>query len=680
MTDDVILPRFRSDLEVLPDGKREGEVGYILRDPRTGWVFKLGEHDYYICQHLDGHTTLATLQAGYEARFDHPLPREEFDAFLEQLQQCGFVDGYADLSTEEIGELFGRDPHTFRRLSLWNPDQFFSWLASRVGWCFTRWVFWLSVPFLLFSVWLVARDWQNYTSQFDQIWEFTNVVWLILVGLFLVMIPRAMIYGAACKHFGGTVPAAGVGIARLRPKVFVDVTSLRWLPKSNRVQAIFSHAWSILILWSIGTIGWWLTTPGTRVNMFWLLLSATAGWSALWAWNPKLPKDAYHLLIIWLGIPRFRGRALRMVAHLLFAWRTSEPLDRREFHQFLAFGVGAWTYNIIHIWIIWGAMGSALINVFQGWGALIFLGILTLLIPAWIMKPVTKLTNWLLAVPARFGINKKTIRGGLLLLLIIALLLPYRYETGGPFTILPIQSYEVHSEIEGGRIESVTVKEGQWVNPGVVLGRIDPLEYEKNLKTNQALLDASIAKLNLLRKQFAILSQPPDIEQIQQLEADVRRLQVAVEGAKRDLALTTLRAPAVGKVVTQHIDQKVGQYLKKGDLFAVVENARTVQVEIPVWEGDIPDVRIGATVRAVPWSFPSRTFEGRVLSVASSGTLDPTKTTVVHVLAQLQNPDEVLRSAMTGYAKIDTDTKWVWEVLVRRLLRWIQVEVWYWIP
>ncbi len=35
---------------------------------------------------------------------------------------------------------------------------------------------------------------------------------------------------------------------------------------------------------------------------------------------------------------------------------------------------------------------------------------------------------------------------------------------------------------------------------------------------------------------------------------------------------------------------------------------------------------------------------------------------------------------MTGYAKIATGDRPVWDVLFRPIIRWFKVQVWYWIP
>lgn len=750
------LPQFRADLEVLPNRRGSRKAGYILRDPHTEWVFELGEEDYFICQQLDGRTSFATLQARYEERFGETFSPAELDAFLEQLRRCGFLRETASVSPEELEDVWGQEDHgKIYRFPLVHTDGFFSWLAPRVRWVFTRQFVWLSLPVVLFSLWLMITHWSTYTRQFDQLWQFSHLMGLALVGLLGVMIPREVVGGCALKLFGGVVPTGGISIARLRPRVFVDLRAARWIPKPAKIRVIFAHGYVPIVVWAVGTIGWWLTTPGTRMNSVWLFLSATAAWSALWNWNPKLPRDGYQLLSVWFETRRLRPRAMRAFERLFVSWEPTEPLSRRERCWFLAFGFGAWLYLILHVWIIWGSVGSALVRSFQGAGAAVFVLAFLYCFPGRFTKPLKRAGLWLLAGKARLGV-RRLVRLGLAATVLTVMFLPYPYQTGGPFKILPLKQTEIHAEVEG-RITEVLVRENSWVERNQALARIDPREYEKNLETAREQLTAAEAQLRLLRAgpkpeeveraeqqvqkaeqdvrearvklnfsrpraerytelyreeavsrqeyenalrtrdvdieqlnvnlkalevakaNLAVVKSGPRPEEIEAQEAEVRRLQTVVRNYEEQLRLTVLTSPAEGRVITPYIDQRVGQYLKKGDLFAVVADPRTVQIEVQVPEEEAPQVRRGAAVQIVPWAFPHKTFLGTVLSVAPVATHNEGLTTV-RVLAEIPNPDQVLKADMTGYAKISAAEKPVWDVLFRPLIRWFQVEFWYWIP
>src|SRR2546428_7012775 len=153
-----------------------------------------------------------------------------------------------------------------------------------------------------------------------------------------------------------------------------------------------------------------------------------------------------------------------------------------------------------------------------------------------------------------------------------------------------------------------------------------------------------------------------------------------------DVGLTTLRAPVTGRVSTPLVDQKVGQYLKKGDLFATMEQVQAVQVEVQVPEGDVALVKTGAKVKVAPWAYPHERFTGSVTDIAPIAAIPPTtsptgnKLNSVRVLAELPNEDLRLKSQITGFAKIETRYMSLGLVLSRLIIRWFQVQFWYWLP
>jgi putative peptide zinc metalloprotease protein len=121
------------------------------------------------------------------------------------------------------------------------------------------------------------------------------------------------------------------------------------------------------------------------------------------------------------------------------------------------------------------------------------------------------------------------------------------------------------------------------------------------------------------------------------------------------------------------------------DLIAEIEDGRTVRAEVQVPESSIADVQVGAAVRLHTWAYHERTFEGRVVSIApaaaatDSGSPEPGMV-AVRVLTEIANPDGLLKSEMTGYAKIASARRPVWRVLSDPLTRFVMVEVWSWIP
>ncbi|MBI1892831.1 MAG: efflux RND transporter periplasmic adaptor subunit [Candidatus Rokubacteria bacterium] len=649
-------------------------MGFIVKDPQSGAVFTLGEREYFLCQQLDGRTSLDEVLARFRSRFQDPLSRESLSAFVRELAERGLLVGTEAALAMAVAAPAGERRPLWRR-KLINPDKILGMLAPHVSWCFTRaFLVGSSLPVLL-AVHILVTNWGEFSAAAA---ESLGEDVLKLIGLwFAVQLLAVIVQGLAVKVQGGEVREIGVQIFRMLPRFYCRTSGGFWRGrKSSNMAVQFAPIHFVLVMWAGATIVWWLNGPGTyayTTGLMFAMASTLCMWMTV---NPLEKRWGYTLLTVWTEVPNLQQFSIAALRARLSRRGPSQPLTHRERTWFVWFGLLWIAFTTAWLADVLWKVGVALTGALQGAGAIILIAWMVYGLP--IGRPVRRALPLIWNPSARVSV-RLVVRVAILLILVIGSFLPYSYHAGGSFKILPVQRYEVHVEIDGGVIRTVAVKEGQWVNKGDVLATIDQREYRKNLETAEAQLASTRAQLSLLRKQIAMLTDVPDIERIQQLEAEVRRLEVVVGNAKRELELTILRSPISGKVITPHIDQKVGEFLKKGDMLAVIEDARTVEVEISVPEGDVPEVRPGAAVTAAPWAYPDRTFSGDVLSVASAASGDG-KSTVVRVLARLANPDGLLKSEMTGYAKIGADTKPVWEVVMRRLLRWIKVEVWSWIP
>jgi putative peptide zinc metalloprotease protein len=682
------LPAVRPDLAVVPRRARGKTIAYVVQDPQHHAAFELDEEEHFLLSRLDGRSTRDDVLQQYEARFGASLVAEDLDAFIRQLGEQQLLAGWAP-RPPTLPEIAARDdvfPVTHRQLVGWRGDRVFGWLSRHLRWLFMR-----PVQYLFGAV--------TVTGLVVLVLAFGDLVQAVrlhgspafLVGLIvmsgLVHSVRALAHGVAYKHFGGQVPIIGVRLVfYVLPWLYCDYSGIRWLAKkSHRLWTIFAGLYFQIVLWAVAMVAWRLTAPGTFTNSLWLLVAVSAGGSALLVTaNPFIPLAGYRLLTTWLEVPQLRERALAVFG----AWATRRPapeaLTRRERRWFRIYGALAAGYFAAYWVLVVTVLAVWLTGAFQGAGAVATLVFIVFLFHRPLGRATGRLAGvrWMMVDKESSRSMRWVVRGGALALLIVVLLLPYPYETGGPFTIISTTRAEVTCDIDGGRVLQVFVREGEVVQPGQRLAQLDPREYERNVEVTRAQLAESEAKLQLLRKELALLVNPPNIESIHVLEAQTRRAQALLADYERQLELTTLRSPIAGRVMTPLIEQTAGKYLKRGDLFAVIEEMERVRVQIRVPEGDAPKVRVGAPVKVVAWAYPDTTFHATVLSTAplalASG--NPGQDRSVRAVAELDNEGGYLTSNITGYAKIRTETMPVWRVLSRLILRWLRVEVWYWIP
>lgn len=331
----------------------------------------------------------------------------------------------------------------------------------------------------------------------------------------------------------------------------------------------------------------------------------------------------------------------------------------------------------------------------------------------------------------------------LLVGLVIALFLPYPYEPGGNVLIYPARK-QVITVDEAGVISEVFFKGGETVKGGTVIGRVINADYTAQIRVLNAKIDEQRAVVDNLRtlprKEEVQLAeerlalertnevfsgdkvkrlQPllemeaisreefeaarkqhmADRQQVVQREAELALVKVPVTpseivAAEAKLASlveeratyearvvrSDLRMPFEGNLLTLNLQNKVGSFLQKGETFATVEDTGTVTAEIEIQEGDIAYLKLGNEVRVRAVSFAvEREFNGKVTLIDRNVTPKSTGN-VIKVQASIDNPQGLLRTGMAGRAKVLGESMPVWKAFTMAIVRFVQVQVWSWIP
>ncbi len=754
------FPALRADLEILPSPTRSGPTnGFLIKDPLSQQVFEMEKEEYFLCQQLDGQTSLDTIHTRFENHFAISVSYAEIEAFVRQLDFQGLLE-----NTVTEGMFHYREAEEqlipIRQYPLFNPHRLLSWLSIRLWWWFTRPFVIATSTLIAIGVWLLISRWSDLTNILHIMWQPTHWPLLIIVGILCVQVSHELVHGLVSTHYGGHVTEAGcMTFYYVIPKFYVSRRQTIALPTREKAKlywVFFAGLYCQFLLASIGIIGVLLAAPHSYAHFFFGALWSTAAMGAVHNGNIAHRRDAHFLLAMWLGIVEMRKRTIEVLMNWILRRPEPEPLTPRERFGFRLFGLLTIAYYFFHANVMIWTFGEEVTRSFQGTGLFLWAGVLLFIAHRPLLRYLRAPVHWLTASKAN-NFTRRLTRVVWLAIVIGILLLPYPYETGGVFKVLPLKQTQIHAEVEG-RILEVFVKENHWVQPGQPLAEIEPREYEKNLKTTQEQLAVAEAQLRLLqagpkpeevqkaeqevkkaeqdvreaevrlgfshskaeryaalykeeavsqqdyenavrerdvnREELGARKKTLDVakahlalvksgsrpEEIEAKEAEIRRLQTLVADYEEELRLTVITSPVEGQIITPYIDQKSGQYLEKGDLFGIVVDSRSVQIEVLVPEEESPQVQQGARLRVVAWAFPDKTFMGTVMSVAPIAQKTDGGITTVRVLAEIPNADNLLKADMTGYAKSSTEGKPVWDVLLRRIIRWFQVEFWYWLP
>jgi HlyD family secretion protein len=264
--------------------------------------------------------------------------------------------------------------------------------------------------------------------------------------------------------------------------------------------------------------------------------------------------------------------------------------------------------------------------------------------------------------------------------------------------IQPKRKVDISADISG-RVIELAVEEGNWVDKGDLLLRIDPTTYQAAVRrveaaVAQAQAQSSQARANWLQAQNAArraeqLSQGDnlisnqDLEQARtqvavteaQLEAarfGVAQAQAALSEAREALRKTTIVAPMSGRITRLNIEEGetavVGTMNNPGSLLLTVSDLSEMEARVRVDETDVPHMSHGdsATVRID--AFPNQVFVGHVTRIANSAMQAPAaslggaagaraQSIDFEVVITLADPPEQLRPDLSATADIVTDSR-----------------------
>jgi multidrug efflux pump subunit AcrA (membrane-fusion protein) len=139
-----------------------------------------------------------------------------------------------------------------------------------------------------------------------------------------------------------------------------------------------------------------------------------------------------------------------------------------------------------------------------------------------------------------------------------------------------------------------------------------------------------------------------------------------------------LRSPIAGIVVTPRLQNAAGEHLEAGATFAQVLDLSSAVVDVAIPQRDVALLRSGQSAVIKLDSYPQRSWHNTVSVVspeAEKGDGEPTFAARI----PLSNSDAMLRTGMTGRAKIFIGIRPAGYVLLRRPALWIWQTLWNWI-
>ena len=218
------------------------------------------------------------------------------------------------------------------------------------------------------------------------------------------------------------------------------------------------------------------------------------------------------------------------------------------------------------------------------------------------------------------------------------------------------------------------------------LDRINVEKQQKNLASLEKGREESQAQLDLLRSGARLEDIDAARHAVQAAQAELSRIEQQIQFAHQQQTESALLMPFDGYLVDSHLDFRKGTYLQVGEAYATAQDNTEPLVEVQLPEYDMEGVEVGADTTVKLFAYPNIPLQGKVLSIqpaALPSSTEPQTVSVVRmfqVLIEVEKAPFVLKAGMTGYAKISAGFQPLGYLLARPMLRFVQIEVWSWLP
>ncbi|MDR2585279.1 MAG: efflux RND transporter periplasmic adaptor subunit [Prevotellaceae bacterium] len=191
-----------------------------------------------------------------------------------------------------------------------------------------------------------------------------------------------------------------------------------------------------------------------------------------------------------------------------------------------------------------------------------------------------------------------------------------------------------------GKVVLINFEEGQWVDKGVLLVKIDDLDLQAQL--TRAEHQFSLASEKLERQRILFDKDAVSREAFDQAQTDNNLILADIELLKVRIDRTEIRAPFRGVIGFRTIS--LGSYVQAGTRVATLSDIATLKLEFSISERNVFRELVGATAR-FNVSGSEKEYSSKVYAV------DPnleTKTRSLILRALFDNRDGVLRPGMAA--------------------------------
>ena len=616
------LPPIREDLRLYPGAPaRDGSPSWRILDPLRNSFFEIGWLEFELLARWSEHRDFDSLVAQVGAETQLKPTAEEVQHLVEFLAHNQLLAPGSDIA--KIALLRRRQEsqqswymqllhrYLFFRVPLWRPDAFLARTVALTDVFFTRGFVLLVLALLGLDLYLVSREWYNFTDALGRmLTPHAFLYYAIAVSFSKVVHELAHAYAA--RRYGVRVPAMGVAFLVLWPFLYTD-TGETWKLADRRKQLVIASAGmaSELVLAVLSTLLWALSPEGAARNVFFVLASTT--WIVTLAINlsPFMRFDGYFVLSDLLDFPNLHERSsacakwwLRRTFFRLEAETPEPQLSSRQRAALIVFAYITWLYRLVVF------IGIALL-VYHMFFKLLGIFLMVLELVWFVAKPVWQEAGYLWKHRKHVGL---AVRPALVLAGIIAAfvwIVPISNQVSAPAILRAYQEHAVYAPF-AARVMAVRVADKQGVTAEHELVSLEAPDI--GVREKKAQIGIASAQAELARMPSSAKLQENYNVLVQRLaQATVEKQAVIGEYDRQHL-----RTPIEGTVRDMAPDLVAGRWVSPRQLLMRVVSDSEQLIEAYVGERQLGAVSPGQTVRFYP-QLPDRpVLEGEVVAVDKS--------------------------------------------------------------
>jgi HlyD family secretion protein len=234
-------------------------------------------------------------------------------------------------------------------------------------------------------------------------------------------------------------------------------------------------------------------------------------------------------------------------------------------------------------------------------------------------------------------------------------------------TVEPIDRIQLKSKASG-EIVQMNVEQGDYVQKGRLIARLD--QKDEKAAVAQAQADMDIARADLKQAQKAYdrseelfkknLISEEEKDQIELNFATAKgrlvRASTTFDRAKERFDESVVMAPISGVILQKYVEE--GQIIASGintvgggSPIADIADMASVYVKAGVDEIDIGKIRVGQEASVVADAYPKHRFSGRIVRISPEARIEQ-NVTLFDVIVQVANRDGMLKSGMNASIEI----------------------------